>query len=348
MRERDGADRRLRLEELDEPLVSVVVCAHNNAGCIRQCLEGLAQSDYRRLQTIVFDDASDDDTLRIAEAGLARVPGASLLLRSEKNQGFVRACNEASLRARGQVLLLLNSDAIVYPGAIGALARALRDDTRIGAAGCMIHEPDGRTIQSVGNRLAPNALGKAIGHGEEDRGQHDQAADCDYATGAALAIRTDLWFAMGGFDEDFAPAYYEDVDLCLRLRARGYRVRTIPAAKVVHLSGQSYGAGTWRFIELSLKNRIRLLVKHWTRPRFFFGALPYEVWWLASWRSKRYRRASIRGYWTGLRQMGLGLVRSIGLARPIPLAVRRARLLRAGETEKGPSPFFPNRPSPSG
>ncbi|MCX7012920.1 MAG: glycosyltransferase family 2 protein [Candidatus Sumerlaeota bacterium] len=315
-----------RIEELDEPLVSVVVCAHDNASCIERCLGALAQSNYKRLDTIVFDDASQDGTARLVERWLPSLPGESRLLLSANNLGFVRACNEASLHARGEILFLLNSDAMIFPDTIGAFVRVLRDEPRLGVAGCKILEADERTIQCVGNRLSPNALGRPIGGGEEDRGQFDHPVDCEFVTGAALAIRTDLWFDASGFDEDFAPAYYEDMDLCLRLRAKGYRVAAIPSARVAHLGGQAYGAGSWRFIDLTMRNRIRLLVKHWARPKFFVAAAPYELWWMASWRSKRYRRASLRGYGAGVRQMGLNVARWAGFLRPTPLLMRRAML----------------------
>ena len=142
-------------EGLTEPIVSVLICAHNNADCIERCIGALARSEYKNLETIVFDDASTDETVALAEQACAELPGTWRVVRGNPNLGFTRACNEASLHANGEIVLLLNSDALVRPGAIGALTAALSESPRLGVAGATLRWI-ANTLAGPAWRCAPN------------------------------------------------------------------------------------------------------------------------------------------------------------------------------------------------
>ena len=247
------------------PVVSIVIPAFNNWSLTRRCLASIVvTSPLELLEVIVVDDASSDTTPREAEsiAGLR-------MARNDVNLGFTESANRGARTARGALTLFLNNDTVVLPGCIAALVAAMSDPT-VGAAGARLLYPSGR-VQEAGVRLFSDATGNRRGDGRtpSDPALTDRC-DVDYCSAAALMARSTLLQALGFFDETFAPAYYEDTDLCFRLRAHGLRVVVEPAASVVHWGGMSYGterrramAGAHRRADQEL-NREKFVAK-WSR-----------------------------------------------------------------------------------
>jgi len=206
---------------------AVIIVTYNSALYIESCLDSLADCGGQP-QIIVVDNASADGT---ADA-VARYPTVKLI-QNQKNLGFAAAVNRGAQATQGDPLILLNPDTLVFPGYLERLLSSLRDPS-IGVAGCKILEPDGVTLQHAGGVVAANALTQHVGRGEEDRGQYDELAEVDYVTGAGLAIRREVWESLGGFDEGYWPAYFEETELCWQARARGYRVVFVPEAVLLH------------------------------------------------------------------------------------------------------------------
>ena len=169
---------------------------------------------------------------------LRDIPGL-LLLRNPSNLGFLLSCNAAARVARGRYLHMLNNDTEVRPGTIDALGGAARCPARISAwpdRNCLF--PDGR-LQEAGGILWTDATGWNYGRGENpDRPDFNYLRDVDYCSGASIMVRRSLFEQLGGFDEGFAPAYYEDADLAFRIRAQGQRVVYEPRSVVVHHEGR--------------------------------------------------------------------------------------------------------------
>lgn len=247
------------------PALSVVVPTHDTRELTLRCLAALAAADPPPPEVIVVDDGSADGT---AEAVAASYP-AVRILRLADARGFTAAANAGLASARGEALLLLNSDTEVSPGAPAALARALAADPGLGIAGGTLVYPDG-TPQWSGGR-APDTpwllalssgLARALGalhlgpahpwrrlrpvsgHGPATRaapagsaaGAPADVRAVDWVTGAALAIRRAAWQAAGPLDERFA-LYCQDLDLCLTARERGWRAGVVPDARVLHHHG---------------------------------------------------------------------------------------------------------------
>src|SRR5262249_5568942 len=118
-----------------------------------------------------------------------------------------------------------------------------------------------------------------FGKGEEDTGKYDTPREVDYVMGAAIAVRRGLFEQLGGFDEDFFPAYYEEADLCAQLHRLGYKIVYVPAALLDHHEAVTLGPATRRFRRLYHRMRLRYVLKNFG-PRQLLPALQYELGWL--------------------------------------------------------------------
>jgi GT2 family glycosyltransferase len=225
----------LTFPEHDRPRVSIVVPVYNDYRVTAHCLKALHDElDEIPVEVIVADDGSTDLTTTLEK----RMQGVKVV-RGE-NAGFLRNCNRAAREARGDFVLLLNNDTAVTAGWLAPLL-AVFDDERVGAAGPMLLFGDGK-LQEAGGILWRDASGWNFGRGDDpDKPAYGYRKDVDYVSGACLMLRRPLWDQLGGFDERFAPAYYEDADLCFAVRAAGYRVVYQPASRIFHFEGVSNG-----------------------------------------------------------------------------------------------------------
>ncbi|HEY6234214.1 MAG TPA: glycosyltransferase, partial [Candidatus Elarobacter sp.] len=223
------------------PRVTVIVPVYNDTSMTLECLRSLAdaQPSTVRAEYVVLDDASTDDVARI----LAAVPGITFL-RNAENLGFLRTCNRAALLSTADYVVFLNNDTIVRPGWLDELVRTAEQDPRVGVVGAKLVYPDG-SLQEAGGLIWRDASGWNYGRGgRPDDPAYEYVRDVDYCSGAALLVRRALFEQVGRFDERFAPAYYEDCDLCFAVRRAGFRVVYQPRAVVLHREGSTSGTDT--------------------------------------------------------------------------------------------------------
>jgi len=239
------------------PRLSIVTVTFDAAAFIVPFLTAVDAA--RDAEVVIVDNASHDDTAVLVRRHLPR----AMLMRSSENLGFAGACNQGAAVARGGILLFLNPDTVPPPDAPRLLWEAVATRPGTGAVGCKLRLPDGR-IQSAGGRLRANGLTGHRGWGEVDAGQYDQEAVVDYVPGAALAMRRDLFLQMGGFHDGYFPGFYEDLELCWRLRERGYDVRYVPVPAIVHQESPSMGT---RFDYWLHRNRMLFLARNPAAPR---------------------------------------------------------------------------------
>ena len=221
----------------DNPVVSVIVPCFGKFDYTHRCLASIAAHPPTvPIEVIVVDDASGDPAI----ADLRAVKNLRLEVWPE-NLGFLRSCNAAAALARGTFLMLLNNDTEVTPGAIDHLHQLLAARADAGMAGARLLFPDG-TQQEAGGIIWRDGSGWNYGRDDDPRKpEYNYVREVDYVSGAAIMLPRAVWDRMGGFDEAFAPAYYEDADLAFRLRAAGLKVLYQPAATVVHHEGASHG-----------------------------------------------------------------------------------------------------------
>ncbi len=219
------------------PLASVVIPAYNQFPFTHHCLAALARAGADvPFEVIVVDDHDDDGT----RERLATYPGVRVV-RNERNLGFVGSCNRGASIAKGRYLVFLNSDTQVQPGWLDALVATFAGVEDAGIVGSRLIYPDGRQ-QEAGAILFRDGSAWNYGHLDDPyKPEYSYRREADYCSGAALAIGKPLFDRLGGFDPEFAPAYYEDTDLAFRVRAAGLRVFYQPLSVVVHFEGISAG-----------------------------------------------------------------------------------------------------------
>jgi len=242
-----AGDTPLRLPRAARPEVSIVLVLWNQAELTYACLSALAAETEVSLEVVIVDNASTDAT----PALLARVEGATLLPQSD-NLGFLRAVNLAVPQCRAPRVVLLNNDAVMRPGSLAAALATLQSSPDIGAVGGRIVLPNGR-LQEAGSIIWRD--GSCLGYGRDllpDAGEAMFRRDVDYASGAFLLFNRDAFEAMGGLDDRFAPAYYEETDFCLRLWQRGLRVVYEPRAVIDHFE---FGSAQKSETALALQQR---------------------------------------------------------------------------------------------
>ncbi len=220
------------------PKVSIVIPVFNQVEYTQQCLEALAGHTPGELfELIVVDNASTDQTGMLLNA----LEGDVKIVRNQENQGFVLACNQGAALAGGEYILFLNNDTIPQPGWLEAMVDLADQDSSIGAVGAKLIYPNGK-LQEAGGLIFKDGSGWNFGRLDDpNKTAYNEACQVDYCSGAALMVRAELFQELGGFDQRFAPAYYEDTDLCFGLRALGYVVMFCPQAAVVHCEGITAG-----------------------------------------------------------------------------------------------------------
>lgn len=238
----------------DVPALSVIIVLYKQAGLSLRTLQALADQRDTDFEVIIVDNASGAETGQL----LDRVQGARIIRNSE-NHGFLLAANQGAALARGRHLLFLNNDAIVQAGALAQTVTRLEQDRSIGALGGRIVLMSGG-LQEAGNTLFRDGSALGVGRGEAPWSPAAMASrDTDYCSGVYLAVPTPLWHMLGGFDPDYAPAYYEDSDFCVRVWQAGFRVVYEPRVLVEHLEWGSASNGEAE--QRMRDNRRRFLAK---------------------------------------------------------------------------------------
>lgn len=224
--------------------LSVVIPTWNTAAMTLECCRAVLEQLPADSEVIVVDDGSSDGTAQqIADA----FPSI-IVVRRVENGGFTAAANDGVSRATGGLLFMLNSDAVVLPGAIAALLSAFASNAQLGVAGARLLNVDGAPQWSGGRRpTLAWLIGVVSGAGRfarffRRRGGAPPAGDVDWVSGAAMMFRASVWRDAGPFDARFR-FYCQDLELCAKVRDLGWRVRVIEDARVVHALGASVDRG---------------------------------------------------------------------------------------------------------
>jgi GT2 family glycosyltransferase len=223
--------------------VSVIIVTRNTCGLTRAAVQSVRDShDRLAKEVLVVDNGSTDETTSV----LPREFSDLKLIGSETNLGFARACNLAAKSARGEFLLLLNSDARLAPDALNHAIEWMRATPDCAVAGAQLLKADGSRQNSIANfpTLATELLNKSLlrrlwpkkfpGKEHEFR----EPRDIETIVGAFMLVRKSVWDALGGLDERYF-FFFEETDFCLRVRRKNLRVVHLPAVRVWHGQGQT-------------------------------------------------------------------------------------------------------------
>lgn len=220
-----------------DPLVSICIPAYNQFDYTYCCLRSiLKNTSYPSYEIILADDCSTDLTSQIY-----RVAKNISVIRTPSNFRFLKNCNYAAKYAKGRYLLFLNNDTQVQKNWLSPLVRLMEAYPQAGMTGSKLVYPNG-SLQEAGGIIWKDASAWNFGNGNNPAlPEYNYVKPADYISGASIMIRRQLWEQIGGFDERFAPAYYEDSDLAFEVRAAGYEVVFQPESVVVHFEGISNG-----------------------------------------------------------------------------------------------------------
>ncbi|MCU0256094.1 MAG: glycosyltransferase family 2 protein [Vicinamibacterales bacterium] len=257
--------------------VSILVVNWNAGPLLRRCVSSAIETGA---EVVVVDNASNDGAaLEVA----AHLPAARVLLERE-NRGFAGGVNLAAHHAAGDYLLLLNPDARIDAAAVLALRDALDAHPDAGAAGACLVDEDGtpqrgftvRRFPTLASIAADLLLVDDLWPGNPVRRRYladdvpldgRDPLDVEQPAAACLMLRRRVFDALGGLDERFHPAWFEDVDLCRRVRAAGHRILFVPAARVVHVGGVSLRSlDRSRFARIWYRNLRRYVSLHHGPP----------------------------------------------------------------------------------
>jgi GT2 family glycosyltransferase len=288
----------------DAPLVSVIIPTWNGAALLPACLDAVRAQTYPRLETIVVDNASTDETAALL---CQRYPEVRVLVLPE-NRGLTGAVNAGIRAAAGEIIALLNNDAEAEPAWVASLAGALLEHPQAGSAASKMLLYDRRDVlNSAGDTYGLDGLPANRGVWEKDVGQYDAGGEVFGGCGGAVAYRKQMLDEIGLFDEELF-MYCEDVDMAWRAQVAGYRCIFVPQARVYHrLSATgggkiaSYYTGRNTLWVLAKDYPAGLLRRYW--PRVLRAQLRIAWEALRAWRGEA-ARARLRGQWAGLRGFG--------------------------------------------
>lgn len=213
---------------------SIIVPVYNQLTDVLKLVQSLSvTSDFNQVEFILVDDASTD-------FNLTEILGPPLtVIRNESNFGFSRTCNRGAQASRGDILLFLNSDIVVGPNWLPPIER-LFENPAVGIVGPKLVFPSTLTVQSCGGLFdaLKNPFHRYLGW-QKDDWRVNVEEEVKWTTGAALAIRKDDFYAVNGFNENYLRGYFEDVDLCMKVRELGKQIWYTPNSMMLHSVGKS-------------------------------------------------------------------------------------------------------------
>lgn len=251
--------------EPDVPCLSFIIVNYNDRAHLGLCLDAIAQHAAAiPHETIIVDNASTDDSIDVITA----TRSGFTLLRNAENVGFGRAMNRGAAASCGEFLALLNTDVLLRPGTLDALLTELERCPSTGAVGPALRTPDGGYQVSFGGRrtVGRELLQKLFLNARQARSlkKRRRRRAVGWVSAACLVVRRSAFEAVGGFDEGFF-LYFEDIDLCARLREADWDVVYLPAAEAEHQGGTTTAVRPWRSRYAYRKSQLYFYRKHNSR-----------------------------------------------------------------------------------
>lgn len=234
-----GRSRRSLAKNRANPELSVIITNYNCKDFLGDCLSSISENlSSPNVEVIAVDNSSSDGSPEFIRENFPWVK----LIRNHKNLGYARANNQGIWEAEGKFILLLNPDTVVLPDAIEILKSEMKLDPKTGAAGPALLSGENRFQVSFGKGISfcREVLQKSLlnPYFRRKLKEMQKKREVAWLSGACILTRKRVLEEVGLFDEDFF-LFFEDIDLCRRIRKKGMRVIFIPRAKIYHAGGGS-------------------------------------------------------------------------------------------------------------
>lgn len=271
---------------MTNPRVAVVILNFNTRSWLEKLLPSVLQTQYDNLEIIIADNASTDDSV----AFLSKQYPQLRIIELEKNYGFAGGYNECLKKVEADYFVLLNSDVEVTPNWVQPVINELESTPDAVACQPKIlaynqkeqFEYAGAAGGYLDTFAYPFCRGRIIDKTETDNGQYNDAREVFWASGAAMFIRADKYREVGGLDARFF-AHMEEIDLCWRLKNKGYKILVQPQAVVYHVGGGTLSRQNPRKTYLNFHNCLAMMVKNMPEGELKWK-LPFRIAldWLAA------------------------------------------------------------------
>jgi GT2 family glycosyltransferase len=239
-------------------LVSVMILNQNGKNVLKECLQSLLPHIPEAVEVLVVDNGSTDGSQMMVEQEFPR----ARLVAHEVNLGFSRGYNAAVPFARGRFLIFLNNDMTVERGWLEPLIHPLLAEPDVGATGPLVVLQGLGLIEHAGAYVKFWTGASPYGFGQNPAEWTGRSCfEPFYVSGGAMAVRKELFQRLGGFDENMW-AYYEDLDLCWRIRLAGYRIKCCPKSIVYHRYSHFWGILSPAKLAMATENHLRCYLKN--------------------------------------------------------------------------------------
>ena len=243
---------------------AVIILNWNGAQMLRTYLPSVI-AHTKGAEIIVADNGSTDDSLEVLHKEFPSVKTIVL----DTNYGFAEGYNKAIAQVESEYVVLLNSDVEVTEGWLSPLLDYMTAHPEVAAVQPKIRAWRERDrfehAGAAGGYLSwlgyPYCRGRRFGRVEQDHGQYDTIAEIDWTTGACMCVRTSIYKECGGLDAAFF-AHQEEIDLCWRMRNKGWKLACIPQSVVYHLGGGSLSYDNPRKTFLNFRNNLLMIYKN--------------------------------------------------------------------------------------
>lgn len=248
-----------------EPSVAVVILNWNGQSFLERFLPSVVKTDYTNLQIVVADNASTDNSVLFTQQNFPQVQ----IIVNDNNYGFAEGYNQALTQIEADYFVLLNSDVEVPENWIKPVIDLMQSDESIAAAQPKIKwQHDKKMFEYAGAAGGfidsfgfPFCRGRIFDCVEEDQNQYNNSIPIFWASGAAFFIKSKAWREVNGLDGDLF-AHMEEIDLCWRLKNKGYKVMCCTAAEVYHVGGGTLNAGSPFKSYLNFRNNLIIMQKN--------------------------------------------------------------------------------------
>ncbi|MFO7868416.1 MAG: glycosyltransferase family 2 protein [Bacteroidales bacterium] len=252
---------------------AVVILNWNGLGFFKQFFKTLiSETEDENTAVYIIDNASTDKSIHFIEQNYAHVP----IIKLDKNYGFAGGYNKGLEKIDARYYILLNSDIEVTPDWTTSLISTLKNNPHIAACAPKIKAYNNKDYFEYAGAAGgfidkygyPFCNGRLFNYTEQDNGQYELQKDIFWATGAAMCIRSSAFHEIEGFDDDFF-AHMEEIDVCWRLKNRGYSIQYVPSSTVYHVGGGTLPKENPFKTYLNFRNNLFLLYKNLDTSSFY-------------------------------------------------------------------------------